>query len=87
MREIFRRMPSYRGEVHDHHPRFSQGSAAVCQEASGPVDLNAPDIIYTAEDEEAIANFHRDNGMSFLDMPSLRSNTESNLSGNDMALG
>ncbi|OAX32146.1 alcohol oxidase [Rhizopogon vinicolor AM-OR11-026] len=59
MREIFRRMPSYRGEASASHPRFPEGSAAACGEASGPVDLNAPDIIYTAEDDEAIDNFHR----------------------------
>ncbi|KAG1842335.1 GMC oxidoreductase-domain-containing protein [Suillus subluteus] len=34
--------------------------AAVCGEISGPVDLNAPDLIYTAEDDEAIDRFHRD---------------------------
>ncbi|KAG2095430.1 GMC oxidoreductase-domain-containing protein [Suillus discolor] len=61
MREILRRMPSYRGEVPAGHPRFSDGSAAVCGETSGPMDLNAPDIIYTAEDDEAIDRFHRDN--------------------------
>ncbi|KAG0696772.1 GMC oxidoreductase-domain-containing protein [Suillus ampliporus] len=60
MREIFRRMPSYRGEVHSGHPRFPEGSAAVCGETSGPVDLNAPDIIYTAEDDKMIDKFHRD---------------------------
>ncbi|KAG1761216.1 GMC oxidoreductase-domain-containing protein [Suillus occidentalis] len=52
LREIYRRMPSYRGE---------KGSAAVCGEVAGPVDLNAPDIIYSAEDDEAIEQFHRDN--------------------------
>ncbi|KAG1835725.1 GMC oxidoreductase-domain-containing protein [Suillus variegatus] len=41
MREILRRMPSYRGET------------------TGPVDLNAPDLIYTAEDDEAIDRYHR----------------------------
>ncbi|KAG1730544.1 GMC oxidoreductase-domain-containing protein [Suillus paluster] len=60
MREIYRRMPSYRGELPDCHPSFPEGSAAVCGEASGPVDLNAPDIIYTAEDDEAIDKYHRD---------------------------
>ncbi|KAG2130378.1 GMC oxidoreductase-domain-containing protein [Suillus clintonianus] len=60
VREICRRMPSYRGEVSTRHPRFPEGSAAVCREATGPVDLNAPDIIYTAEDDEAIEQFHRD---------------------------
>ncbi|KAG2344662.1 alcohol oxidase-like protein [Suillus weaverae] len=59
MREIFRRMPSYRGEVPARHPRFPEGSAAVCGETTGPVDLNAPDIIYTAEDDDAVDRFHR----------------------------
>ncbi|KAG0708307.1 GMC oxidoreductase-domain-containing protein [Suillus ampliporus] len=59
-REIFRRMPSYRGEVTAGHPSFPEGSAAVCGEVSGPVDLNTPDIIYTAEDDEAINKYHRD---------------------------
>ncbi|KAG2037032.1 GMC oxidoreductase-domain-containing protein [Suillus americanus] len=59
-REIFRRMASYRGEVTAGHPNFPGGSAAACREASGPVDLNAPDIVYTAEDDEAINRFHRD---------------------------
>lgn len=60
LREIFRRMPSYRGEVPAGHPCFPEGSAAVCGETCGPVDLNAPDLIYTAEDDEAIDKFHRD---------------------------
>jgi alcohol oxidase len=60
MREIFRRMPSYRGEVPIGHPCFPEGSAAVCGETTGPVDLNAPDLIYTAEDDEAIDQYHRD---------------------------
>ncbi|KIK41291.1 GMC oxidoreductase [Suillus luteus UH-Slu-Lm8-n1] len=60
LREIFRRMPSYRGEVPAGHPSFPEGSAAVCGETCGPVDLNAPDIIYTTEDDEAIDKFHRD---------------------------
>ncbi|KAG2357740.1 GMC oxidoreductase-domain-containing protein [Suillus spraguei] len=59
MREIFRRMPSYRGEVPAGHPRFPEGSAAACRETAGPVDLNAPDLIYTAEDDEAIDRYHR----------------------------
>ncbi|KAG1802456.1 alcohol oxidase-like protein [Suillus subaureus] len=59
-REVFRRMASYRGEIAAGHPDFPEGSAAACREASGPVDLNAPDIVYTAEDDEAINQFHRD---------------------------
>jgi len=64
MRELYRRMPSYRGEIPASHPSFPEGSAAVCGAASGPVDLNAPDIIYTPEDDAAIEKFHRDNGKS-----------------------
>ncbi|KAG1870417.1 GMC oxidoreductase-domain-containing protein [Suillus tomentosus] len=59
-REIFRRMASYRGEVTDGHPDFPEGSAAACRETSGPVDLDAPDIVYTAEDDEAVDRFLRD---------------------------
>ncbi|KAG2113891.1 GMC oxidoreductase-domain-containing protein [Suillus discolor] len=59
-REIFRRMASYRGEVAAGHPDFPQGSAAACREASRPVDLDAPDIVYTAEDDEVIDRFLRD---------------------------
>ena len=63
-REILRRIPSYRGEMSAGHPRFSEGSAAACEEASGPVDLDTPDIVYTTEDDEAINDFHRDYGKS-----------------------
>ena len=66
LREIARRMPSYRGEVSVRHPSFPEGSAATCREASGPVEMNAPDIIYTAEDDEAIDKFNRDNSESRL---------------------
>jgi alcohol oxidase len=65
-REILRRMASYRGEVAAGHPNFPEGSAAACREASGPVDLNAPDIVYTTEDDKAIDQFHRDIGESRL---------------------
>ncbi|KAG1832895.1 hypothetical protein DFJ58DRAFT_719476 [Suillus subalutaceus] len=52
MREIFRRMPSYRGEVPAGHPCFPEGSAAVCRENDRSV--------YTAEDDEAIDRYNRD---------------------------
>ncbi|KAG2073922.1 hypothetical protein BDR04DRAFT_252663 [Suillus decipiens] len=64
MRETYRRMPSYRGGVPAGHPCFPEGSAAVFRETTGPVDLNAPDLIYTAEDDEAIDRPHRDRAMS-----------------------
>ena len=63
-REILRRIPSYRGEISAGHPRFPEGSAAACGEASGPVDLDTPDIVYTTEDDEVINDFHRDYGES-----------------------
>ncbi|KAG1841100.1 hypothetical protein DFJ58DRAFT_718215 [Suillus subalutaceus] len=62
--KFFDGMPSYRGEVPAGHPCFPEGSAAVCRETTGPVDLNAPDLIYTAEDDEAIDRYNRDCGMS-----------------------
>jgi len=88
MREILRRMPSYRGEVPTNHPIFPEGSAAVCGEALGPVDLDAPDIIYTTEDDQAIDKFIRDTGMSNMARHLLRQNTKSiSNSTNDLALG
>ncbi|KAG1798576.1 uncharacterized protein HD556DRAFT_1232260, partial [Suillus plorans] len=52
--ELLRRMASYQGEVTAGHPDFPEGSTAACREASGPVDLNVPDIVYTTEDDEVI---------------------------------
>ncbi|KAG1889004.1 uncharacterized protein F5891DRAFT_1198882 [Suillus fuscotomentosus] len=43
---------------------LNKGNAAARREASVPVDLNAPDIIYTAEDDQAINQFYRDINMS-----------------------
>ncbi|KAF7424160.1 hypothetical protein PC9H_009463 [Pleurotus ostreatus] len=53
-REIARRMPLYRGEPTQCHPAFTPDSDAACGERSGPVDVSAPNIVYTAEDDEAI---------------------------------
>ncbi|GJE92907.1 GMC oxidoreductase [Phanerochaete sordida] len=58
-RELARRMRSYRGELADAHPVFKEGSAARCGPTDGPVPLDAPDIVYTPEDEEAIAEYTR----------------------------
>ena len=65
-RELARRMPAYRGEVAAYHPKFSAGSPAACREADGPVPINAPDIVYSGADDEAIAKFNRDIGESSL---------------------
>jgi hypothetical protein len=86
MREIFRRMPSYRGEIAVNHPIFPEGSAAVCGKTLGPVDFNAPDIIYTAEDDQAIDKYHRDTGMSEHGTPFITENTESYHSQHHLAL-
>ncbi|KAF5327597.1 hypothetical protein D9619_004115 [Psilocybe cf. subviscida] len=58
-REIARRMKFFRGEVISGHPTFPPGSAATTAVASGPIDINAPDIVYTEEDDAAIDEYHR----------------------------
>jgi len=58
-RELARRMGIYRGEFTPGNPVFPAGSAALCKEAAGPVDILAPDITYTAEDEKALETYNR----------------------------
>ncbi|EKM52684.1 uncharacterized protein PHACADRAFT_126707 [Phanerochaete carnosa HHB-10118-sp] len=58
-REYARRMPSYRGEYVPNHPQFAEGSAALCRGEIQPVDVGAPDIVYTEEDEKAIDEYTR----------------------------
>ncbi|KAJ7130938.1 GMC oxidoreductase-domain-containing protein [Mycena filopes] len=58
-REMARRMDAYRGEYALEHPKFGAGSAAACAKANGPVPMDAPDIVYSPEDDEAIDLFHR----------------------------
>lgn len=58
-RELIRRMPAYRGEVVAYHPQFPAGSSAACKETDVPVAIDAPDIVYSAADDEAIEKFHR----------------------------
>lgn len=55
-------MPAYRGEVVAFHPKFPTGSAAAAKETDVPVPVDAPDIVYSNADDEAIVNFHRDMG-------------------------
>ncbi|EGO26056.1 hypothetical protein SERLADRAFT_491425 [Serpula lacrymans var. lacrymans S7.9] len=59
VREIVRRIPLYRGEYQPRQPVFPEGSAAACKEVEGPVPIDAPDIVYTPEDDKAIEMFHR----------------------------
>ncbi|EIM80090.1 alcohol oxidase-like protein [Stereum hirsutum FP-91666 SS1] len=54
-RETARRMPCYRGEFKPNHPEFAQGSDAYIKDVEmGPVPIDAPPIVYTKEDNEAI---------------------------------
>lgn len=61
-RELVRRMPAYRGEVAAYHPKFPASSPAASTETDGPVRMDAPDIVYSEADDEAIAKFSRDTG-------------------------
>lgn len=61
MREIARRMPSYRGEVTNFHPKFPEGSEAETKDVAQPVHIDAKDIAWTKEDEKIIENYVRDN--------------------------
>ncbi|KAF9041063.1 alcohol oxidase [Hymenopellis radicata] len=58
-REIGRRMRCHTGCFLDMHPRFPAGSDAAVAEAQSPVAIDAPNIRYTQEDDEAIDDFHR----------------------------
>ncbi|KAG9316077.1 GMC oxidoreductase-domain-containing protein [Chiua virens] len=53
-------MPAYRGEVAAYHPKFPAGSPAACKETDSPIPMDAPDIVYSEADNEAIVNFNRD---------------------------
>lgn len=55
-REMWRRMPIFRGELASNHPRFSPDSkAAVIEKADGPIMTDdAARIEYSPEDDKAI---------------------------------
>jgi alcohol oxidase len=67
VRELARRMNSFRGEIPAGHPKFSSttptatatSTASVIPKASGPIDLDTPNIIYSVEDDKAIDDHHR----------------------------
>ena len=64
MREVARRMPHFRGEPHVLHPAFAPGGpASVITHADGPVPFDAPRIVYSEEDERALEEFVRAQGM------------------------
>jgi alcohol oxidase len=62
-RELARRMRSYRGEYAIGHPKFAEGSEAVCRESDKPVEASAPKIKYTPEDDKAIDDHIRTFGV------------------------
>uniref|UniRef100_D8QII9 Alcohol oxidase-like protein n=1 Tax=Schizophyllum commune (strain H4-8 / FGSC 9210) TaxID=578458 RepID=D8QII9_SCHCM len=61
-RELARRMPVYRGELAMAHPIFPGCGAAVplAGPAPGPVPIDAPNIVYSAEDDKAIEDWARE---------------------------
>jgi alcohol oxidase len=61
-RELARRMAFYRGELASMHPAFTQDSDAALQDVASAIDISAPDIVYTAEDDKKIDEFHRMRG-------------------------
>ena len=61
-REIGRRMEFYRGDLQVGHPSFAEGSQAATQLAGVPVEISAPKIVYSKEDDDAIDEFHRRTG-------------------------
>ena len=64
VREIARRMEFYRGDLQGGHPAFAEDSqaAAATLQAGTPVDISAPKIVYSKEDDDAIDEFHRRTG-------------------------
>ncbi|KAJ6590478.1 GMC oxidoreductase-domain-containing protein [Mycena vulgaris] len=52
-RELTQRLPAFRGALVPVHPQFAQDSPAAFTETS-PVPLDAPKIVYSAEDDTAI---------------------------------
>ena len=61
-REHARCMKYYRGEVVSAHPNFPAGSLAATQSSASPVEISAPNITYTKDDDNAIDKFHREIG-------------------------
>ena len=55
-------MEFYRGELQGGHPTFKEGSQAATQQTGTPVEISAPKIVYSKEDDDAIDEFHRRTG-------------------------
>lgn len=61
-REYARRMACYRGEFTPQHPRIAETSPNACRTGVLPVPANAPDLVYTDEEEKAIEEYTRTYG-------------------------
>ena len=57
MREIMRRMPSFRGELEATHPQFQPGSKAACINEYQPF---ASQVLYSEEDDKTIEEWVRE---------------------------
>ncbi|KAJ7187268.1 alcohol oxidase [Mycena filopes] len=57
-REIIRRMPVFRGALVPAHPQFAANSSAALTE-TGPVAIDAPNVVYSAADDAAIDAYIR----------------------------
>ena len=55
-------MEIYCGDLQIGHPTFAEGSQAATQKTGAPVDISAPKIVYSKEDDDAIDAFHRRSG-------------------------
>ncbi|KAL0579313.1 hypothetical protein V5O48_002711 [Marasmius crinis-equi] len=61
IREVARRMKSYRGALPSQHPEFAEGSPAAkgIGRCDGPDDISSEPIQYTEEDNKVIDDYHR----------------------------
>ena len=60
-------MPHFRGEQPVQHPAFAPGGpASIVPHAEGPFPPDAPRIVYSEEDERALEEFARAQGVSLL---------------------
>jgi alcohol oxidase len=55
-------MELYHGDVQVGHPVFAEGSRAATQPVGTPVEVFAPKIVYSKEDDDAIDEYHRRTG-------------------------
>ena len=78
-REHGRRMSSYRGEYAPDHPKYPAGSAAAAsQNHTTPVPVNAPDVVYTEDDNKAIDDLLKASGEILLTFRLSQDNLRSN---------